>query len=130
MKPLALQDIEVRDLRPREAEALAHAALGYSSKECARLMGISPRTVEFHLDQLMRRLGARNRYELITMAFRDGALRFRNSAAILALCFLMAFTSIADLTSADPNQFVRMQSRILRVRTTGRGNQRKSGAIA
>jgi len=40
---------------------------GASSKEAARALGISPRTVEFHRANAMHKLGARNTAELVRM---------------------------------------------------------------
>ena len=51
-------------LTPRERIILAQIVKGASSKESARLLGISPRTVEFHRANIMRKLGARNLAEL------------------------------------------------------------------
>jgi DNA-binding CsgD family transcriptional regulator len=52
-------------LTPRDRVALAHIARGASSKETARTLGISPRTVEFHRANIMQKLGARNTVELV-----------------------------------------------------------------
>jgi DNA-binding CsgD family transcriptional regulator len=54
-------------LTPRERETLAEIARGASSKEAARALGISPRTVEFHRANIMRKLGARNLAELLAI---------------------------------------------------------------
>ena len=47
-------------LTPRERVILAQIVKGASSKESARSLGISPRTVEFHRANIMQKLGARN----------------------------------------------------------------------
>ncbi|MDB5479739.1 MAG: Bacterial regulatory, luxR family protein [Caulobacteraceae bacterium] len=47
-------------LTPRERVILAQIVKGASSKESARYLGISPRTVEFHRANIMQKLGARN----------------------------------------------------------------------
>jgi DNA-binding CsgD family transcriptional regulator len=52
-------------LTPRERVALAQIVRGASSKEAARMLGISPRTVEFHRANVMRKLGARNTADLV-----------------------------------------------------------------
>lgn len=52
-------------LTPRERLTLAQIVGGASSKEAARRLGISPRTVEFHRANLMRKLGARNTADLV-----------------------------------------------------------------
>lgn len=52
-------------LTPRERVALAQIVRGASSKEAARTLGVSPRTVEFHRANVMRKLGARNIADLV-----------------------------------------------------------------
>ena len=57
----------IERLSPRERETLGEIARGASSKEAARTLGISPRTIEFHRANLMRKLGARNLAELLAI---------------------------------------------------------------
>ena len=52
-------------LTPRERVALAQIIRGNSSKEAARTLGISPRTVDFHRANLLKKLGARNAADLV-----------------------------------------------------------------
>jgi DNA-binding CsgD family transcriptional regulator len=52
-------------LTPRERVTLAQIVRGASSKEAARTLGISPRTVEFHRANVMQKLGARNTADLV-----------------------------------------------------------------
>jgi DNA-binding CsgD family transcriptional regulator len=52
-------------LTPREHEILAGIVAGNTSKEVARLLAISPRTVEFHRANLLKKLCARNTAELV-----------------------------------------------------------------
>jgi DNA-binding CsgD family transcriptional regulator len=52
-------------LTPRERIALAQIIRGASSKEAARTLGISPRTVDFHRANLLKKLGARNAADLV-----------------------------------------------------------------
>ena len=59
-----------RDLTHREQVVLAQVVKGASSKEAARDLGISPRTVEFHRKNIMRKLGARNVVDLIGLVLR------------------------------------------------------------
>lgn len=53
------------DLTPREHEILARIVVGHSSKEVARSLDISPRTVEFHRANLRKKFAARNTAELV-----------------------------------------------------------------
>jgi len=57
----------IERLSARERETLGEIARGASSKEAARTLGISPRTIEFHRANLMRKLGARNLAELLAI---------------------------------------------------------------
>lgn len=52
-------------LTPRERLVLAEILMGLSSKEVARSLEISPRTVEFHRANLLRKYSARNTAELV-----------------------------------------------------------------
>jgi DNA-binding CsgD family transcriptional regulator len=45
--------------------ALGQIVTGASSKEAARRFGISPRTVDFHRANVMRKLGAKNAADLV-----------------------------------------------------------------
>lgn len=52
-------------LTPREQAVLAQIVAGASSKEAARRLGISPRTVEFHRANILQKLGAKNTADLM-----------------------------------------------------------------
>jgi len=67
-KPLALGKI----LSRREQEVLTHVLGGRSSREIGDLLGLSPRTVEFHRSNLMAKLGAANATELVAQAQQRG----------------------------------------------------------
>lgn len=62
------------ELTPREHEFVICIAEGLSSKEVARVMGISERTANFHADSAMDKLGARNRAHLVWIASRKGII--------------------------------------------------------
>ncbi len=51
-------------LTPREREVLAQVIAGRTSKEIARALGISPRTVETHRSRIMEKLGAHSVLDL------------------------------------------------------------------
>jgi two-component system response regulator FixJ len=55
-------------LSPRERECMALAVSGFTSKEIARKLDISPRTVEVHRTHVMHKMGAVNMAELVNMA--------------------------------------------------------------
>jgi two-component system sensor histidine kinase TtrS len=55
-------------LTPREIEILSLVSGGKTTKEIARDLGISPKTVEFHRSHLMRKFDASNMAELVSKA--------------------------------------------------------------
>ena len=55
-------------LTPREREILELVGTGKTTKEIARQLGISPKTVEFHRGHLMRKYEAANMAELVRKA--------------------------------------------------------------
>jgi DNA-binding CsgD family transcriptional regulator len=59
-------------LTPREREVLTLLARGYTSREIARELAISIRTVEMHRAAVVRKLGATSRAELVGGAERLG----------------------------------------------------------
>jgi DNA-binding NarL/FixJ family response regulator len=56
------------ELTPREGEVMQLIAKGYSSKEVARLLAISPATVRRHRESLMAKLDVHNVAELTALA--------------------------------------------------------------
>ena len=63
------------DLTPRELETLQLLAEGLSNKEIARALAVSPRTVNFHLDNIYSKLGVSSRTEAAIYALRHGWVR-------------------------------------------------------
>lgn len=63
----AADDLEqgLQSLTEREREVLDHVLSGSTSKETARELGVSPRTVEAHRQNLLRKLGMGTVKELI-----------------------------------------------------------------
>ncbi len=59
-------------LTQREREVLKLIAEGKTSKRAAKLLGISPRTVEHHRLSIMRKLGVSNTARLIRYAIENG----------------------------------------------------------
>jgi two-component system response regulator NreC len=62
-------------LSPREKEIFSLLAEGYSNKEIAEKLVISPSTVHSHRGNLMEKLGLTNRRELIQYARRNGLIK-------------------------------------------------------
>jgi len=61
-------------LTPRQMEILRQVAQGASSKEIARALGLSIKTVETHRAQIMERLGIRDVAGLVRYAVRSGLI--------------------------------------------------------
>jgi len=61
-------------LTTRQLEILRLVANGYTTKEIARELGISPKTVEFHRARLMQRIGVNDVTGLTRFAFQNGLL--------------------------------------------------------
>lgn len=59
-------------LSRREREVIKLIALGHSSKEIGRLMGISPRTVDTYRSRLMGKLGLHTLADVVRYAVRTG----------------------------------------------------------
>ncbi|MBI3160976.1 MAG: protein kinase [Chloroflexi bacterium] len=60
------------ELTPRELDVIRLVAEGLSNKEIGLTLSISPRTVNFHLDNLFAKLGVRSRTEAAIFAMRQG----------------------------------------------------------
>jgi len=61
-------------LTPREGEILDWVGKGKSYAEIAEILSISRRTVEFHIKNVMDKLGVSNRVSAVVMAMRRGIL--------------------------------------------------------
>ncbi len=59
-------------LSPREAEILVLVVQGHTVKECARLLKISPSTIDNIKSRLMRKLGAHRLADLVRIAVKNG----------------------------------------------------------
>jgi len=69
-----LPQVDVPRLTPRESEVLPLLALGYSNKEIAKNLGVSPDTVKDHLARLYSKLNAGDRTEAVSRARSIGLL--------------------------------------------------------
>lgn len=59
-------------LTPREMEALSLLADGMTSNEIGRVLGISRHTVDWYMNGIQEKLGAKNRHHVVALAFRLG----------------------------------------------------------
>jgi two-component system response regulator NreC len=62
-------------LTQREGEVLGHLADGASNAEIAETLGISPKTVARHRENIMRKLNLHSRTELVKYAIRKGIIQ-------------------------------------------------------
>jgi DNA-binding NarL/FixJ family response regulator len=65
----------LRALTPREQEVLALVAMGLSNDELARHLVLSPLTAKTHVNRAMTKLGARDRAQLVVIAYESGLVR-------------------------------------------------------
>ena len=61
-------------LKKREHDVLDMVADGLSAQEIAEQINLSTRTVEWHMHQAMRKLGAKNRVQAVVLAIRNGLI--------------------------------------------------------
>ena len=72
------QEAILRDalgLTAREAEVLLWIANGKANRDIGEILGISPRTVNKHLEQVFSKLGVENRASAAALAIRALAAR-------------------------------------------------------
>ena len=70
-----LNDPLANQLTAREAEVLLHVALGFTNKQIAEALKISPLTVKNHVERLLQKLSAPNRAALAGKAAALGLAR-------------------------------------------------------
>jgi DNA-binding NarL/FixJ family response regulator len=69
-------DVEgLGDLTEREREVMALVGIGLSNEEIARRLVVSPLTAKTHVSRTMVKLGARDRAQLVVLAYESGLVR-------------------------------------------------------
>lgn len=63
-----------RQLTEREKEVLGMMCDGLSSRQMAERMFVSENTVEYHRKQIMRRIGAKNNAQAVSIAMKTGLI--------------------------------------------------------
>lgn len=61
-------------LTGREREVLSWVGRGKTSSEIATILGLSERTVNFHCERAMKRLGVANRAQAVAKAVAEGLI--------------------------------------------------------
>ncbi len=76
---VARRDGDHNDLTPREREVTALAAEGKSNDEIAEKLVLSVLTVRSHIQRALTKLGARDRAQLVVIAYQTGLVRPESS---------------------------------------------------
>ena len=71
IQPVIKLDREI-ELTPTETKVLQYVARGMSNREIAEVMGVSQRTVESHVSNMLGKTGLHNRTELARWALESG----------------------------------------------------------
>jgi LuxR family transcriptional regulator, quorum-sensing system regulator BjaR1 len=61
-------------LSEREKEILRWTAIGKSAWDISEILNISNRTVEWHIAQAMKKIGATNRVQVVVLALKRGLI--------------------------------------------------------
>lgn len=61
-------------LSEREREVLALVARGLNNTEIAEVLGLSPLTAKTHVSRIMGKLSARDRAQLVIVAYESGVV--------------------------------------------------------
>jgi len=73
------QPLLVEQLTNRELQVLQLVAAGRRNRQIAEALKISVKTIEFHLSNILQKLGAQSRTEAVVRAWQAGILRMHAS---------------------------------------------------
>jgi DNA-binding NarL/FixJ family response regulator len=76
---------QLEDLTPREVEVVALVASGLSNREIAERLVVTPATAKTHVSRALRKVNARDRAQLVTLAYETGLVVPRPSSSEPAL---------------------------------------------
>ena len=60
------------ELSKRELEILQLVVKGYTSKKMAAHLGLSPRTIDHHRSNILKKMGKKNSVDLVNFVVRNG----------------------------------------------------------
>lgn len=72
LSPHALPDVPDESLTPRERKVLLFLARGYTNRQIAKELNLSPRTIEGYRSNLVNKLGIKSRVELMNYVEEHG----------------------------------------------------------
>ncbi|MEU3736303.1 MULTISPECIES: response regulator transcription factor [unclassified Streptomyces] len=72
---VSLPEVLSGQLSERECQVLALVARGLNNTEIAESLGLSPLTAKTHVSRIMGKLGARDRAQLVIVAYESGLVR-------------------------------------------------------
>lgn len=72
VKSFLTQEVDEHPFSPREHEVLSLASEGLTNKEIAYRLGISERTVQFHINSIFNKTTTNSRTEAVALALRNG----------------------------------------------------------
>ena len=72
--PDVVDSVPLEELTQRELEVLELMAEGLSNRSIAARLGISEHTVKYHVNAILRKLGAQSRTEAVVRATRSGLI--------------------------------------------------------
>jgi DNA-binding NarL/FixJ family response regulator len=73
---------ELSELTDREREVMAHVAAGLSNEEIAERLVISPATAKTHVSRILLKLDARDRAQLVVLAYETGLVTARAEGSL------------------------------------------------
>jgi DNA-binding NarL/FixJ family response regulator len=71
-RPADTEHEGLHELTPREREVLSLIAEGLTNAEIAQVLQLSPLTAKTHVSRILMKLGARDRVQLVVIAYRTG----------------------------------------------------------
>jgi len=74
VRPQAASRLREAELTPREVEVLSWLAKGKTNRDIGDILGLSPRTVNKHLEHAYAKLGVETRASAAALMTREGAL--------------------------------------------------------